>query len=81
MGGGETAAAHFPGCGCGQVRAGSGPLHVQGTSAPGPAGPLHGALTGTSCVSYRNQSAGACQPLIRPAYAGHRLRAISGDQA
>ena len=66
MGGGETAAAHFPGCGCGQVRAGSGPLHVQGTSAPGPAGPLHSALTGTGCIWYRNQS-GWCLPAADPA--------------
>ena len=48
-------AARFPRFGCGQVRAGPGPLHVRGTSAPGPAGPLHSALTGTSCVWYRSR--------------------------
>jgi len=48
-------AARFPGCGCGQVRAGPGPLHVRGTSAAGPAGPLHSVLTGASCVWYRSR--------------------------
>ena len=48
-------AARFPRRGCGQVRAGYGPVHVQGTSAPGPAGPLLGGLTGASCVWYRTR--------------------------
>jgi hypothetical protein len=48
-------AARFPGCGRGQVRAGSGPVHVRGASAPRPAGPLMGYLAGASCVWYRDR--------------------------
>jgi hypothetical protein len=48
-------AARFPRCGCSQVRARSGPVHVQGTTVPGRIGPLMGSLTGASCVWYRNR--------------------------
>ncbi|HUL26474.1 MAG TPA: hypothetical protein VLW44_11970 [Streptosporangiaceae bacterium] len=62
-------AAAWPQIGCGQVRAGGAggvgdvggglggapaqPVHVHGESAPGPAGPLRGRLSGSECVWYR----------------------------
>ena len=58
-------AAAWPEIGCGQVRAGgvgsvggatgvaAEPVHVHGASAPGPAGPLRGRLSGSECVWYR----------------------------
>jgi hypothetical protein len=49
---GRTAAS-WPRVGCGEVRPGPEPVHVQGASAPGPAGPLRGRLSGSECVWYR----------------------------
>ena len=48
-------AASWPQSGCAQVRAGSGPVHVHGTSAPGPRGMLSGRLSGTECVWYQER--------------------------
>lgn len=47
------AAASWPRAGCGEVRPGPEPVHVHGASAPGPAGPLRGRLSGSECVWYR----------------------------
>ncbi len=48
-------AASWPQSGCAQVRPGSGPIHVQGTSAPGPQGMLSGRLSGSECVWYQER--------------------------
>jgi len=48
-------AASWPRAGCAQVRPGSGPVHVHGTSAPGPRGMLSGRLSGSECVWYRER--------------------------
>ena len=48
-------AASWPQAGCAQVRPGSGPVHVHGTSAPGPRGMLSGRLSGSECVWYRER--------------------------
>jgi len=49
------AAEAWPRRTCGQVHAGSGPLHLHGASAPGPAGLLRGCLSQADCVWYREQ--------------------------
>lgn len=48
-------AASWPESACAQVRAGSGPVHVHGTSAPGPRGMLSGRLSGSECVWYQER--------------------------
>ena len=48
-------AASWPQAGCAQARPGSGPVHVHGTSAPGPRGMLSGRLSGSECVWYRER--------------------------
>jgi hypothetical protein len=48
-------AASWPQIGCGEVRAGAGPVHVHGASAPGPPGMLPGHLSGSECVWYRTR--------------------------
>jgi hypothetical protein len=51
-------AAAWPRLSCAEVRAGPGeptPVHVHGTSAPGPQGPLAGRLSGSECVWYRDR--------------------------
>jgi hypothetical protein len=48
-------AATWPQAGCGQVRPRSGPVHVHGTTAPGPHGMLSGRLSASECVWYRER--------------------------
>lgn len=48
-------AASWPQSDCAQVRPGSGPIHLHGTSAPGPRGMLSGRLSGSECVWYRER--------------------------
>jgi hypothetical protein len=51
----SRAAEPWPLYGCAQVRAGSGPLHLHGASAPGPAGLLRARLSRSECVWYRER--------------------------
>lgn len=51
----SQAAGAWPHRSCAEVTAESGPLHLNGISAPGPQGMLRARLSGTECIWYRNR--------------------------
>ncbi|HEY7012835.1 MAG TPA: hypothetical protein VH480_08775 [Streptosporangiaceae bacterium] len=51
----SQAAGEWPNRSCAEVTAESGPLHLNGVSAPGPQGMLQARLSATECIWYRNR--------------------------
>jgi hypothetical protein len=51
----SQAAGEWPNRSCAEVTAASGPLHLNGFSAPGPRGMLQARLSATECIWYRNR--------------------------